>query len=83
MLSKTLATLIERADALGLDAKYVNECSEYLFHKEYELCLDTLVTQLYEFDISIDDQFYNLIKNAAVEMKLSDDDHSFMKELIK
>ncbi|UII31969.1 MafI family immunity protein [Fulvivirga ulvae] len=49
----------------------------------YGKAFDTIITQLYEHDIEIDKEFYDLLESAAKKMKILEEDYSFMKELIR
>lgn len=74
--------LIEAAETLGLREKDLNTARELSAHGEYGLALDTIVTQLFEFDLEIDQQFYDLVQNMAKRMQISEEEYSFMKTQI-
>ncbi len=82
-LNSTLARLIEISKILGLNEGDLNNAREYLIYNEYGLCFDTLITQLYEFDIEINTEFYKLIVQIGELLALDEDSYSFMKELIR
>lgn len=83
LIKNILTVLIESAKTLGLDEQDINTAKEFLEHHEYSLCFDTLITQIYEYDIEIDDEFYEAIIKIASSMNLPFDNYSFMKELIR
>ncbi|MCQ9639769.1 MafI family immunity protein [Chryseobacterium sp. WG14] len=82
-LNNALTRLIEISMALGLNDTDLNNAREYLIHNEYGLCFDTLITQLYEYDIEISIEFYELIGRIGELLNLEESFYSFMKELIR
>ena len=82
-LINTLRILIDIAKQLGLPDSDLMNAIDFLEHDEYGLCFDTIVTQMYEYDIEIDDEFYSLLICISVKLVLSSDSYSFMKELIR
>lgn len=80
---KIVSALIEAAKELGLGDVDINNSTELLENREYGLAFDTIITQLYEYEIEIDDEFYELIVKSAHNMKISEDGYSFMKELVR
>jgi len=75
--------LIEAAEILGLRKEDLNTARELSDHGEYGLALDTIVTQLYEFDLEIDQGFYDLVQNMAKRMQISEEEYSFMTSKIR
>lgn len=82
-LDKALLKLIEIAKTLGLSEFDVNNATEYLINKEYLLSYDTIITQMYEFDLEISNEVYLLISQIGKKMNLADTDYLFMNELIR
>jgi hypothetical protein len=82
-LENILNTLLESTKAIGLSEQDLNNAKEFLEHHEYGLCFDTIITQLYEYDIEIDEDFYEVITKIANKMGLPFESYSFMKELIR
>lgn len=80
---KIVSALIEAAKELGLGDVDINNSTELLENREYGLAFDTIITQLYEYEIEIDDEFYELIVKSAHNMKISEDGYLFMKELVR
>lgn len=80
---KELLTLIERATTLGLNEEDVSTSRSFIENHEYGLCFDTIITQMYEYNITIDSEFYRLIVKIGDSMNLSPETYSFMMELIK
>lgn len=77
-----LLEAIETSKILGLDETDLSIARDYLENNELELCLDTLTTQLYEYDIKITKIFYELIDKIAKRIKLGEEKYIFMKQLI-
>ena len=77
-----LALLIERAKIFGLPTADLNHASGFLLAKEYGLCLNTVVTQLYEYEIRIDDRYFTLIVTVAEKMNMKEESYQYIKELI-
>jgi hypothetical protein len=82
-IPELVSKLIDEASKIGLSSIDVNNAQELLEHKEYGLAFDTIITQLYEFEIEIEQDFYDLIVKNAQKMEISEKEYSFMKELIK
>ena len=80
---RILTALLEGARQLDLSPRDLSSAQEYLEHDEYGVCFDHIVTQMYEYDIAITTDFYNLVVKAANEMKLSENDYSFLQELVR
>ena len=75
--------LINRAKTLGLAEQDVAGAREYIGYNEYGVCFDLIITQLYEFNIGIDNQFYLTISQIAKELNIPSEAYSFIEELIR
>lgn len=82
-MKKKLVALIEGAKILGLPQRDLDSANDFLINHEYGLCYDTVITQLYEYDIEIDNKIYSLISKIAKDLSLSEDDYLFMKDLVR
>jgi hypothetical protein len=82
-LNRTLLALIESANVLELNKKDIKHAKDFFDNQEYGLAFDTIVVQMYEYEIEIDGELYNLIKMIATEMNLPIESYSFMRELIR
>jgi hypothetical protein len=82
-LAKLILALLDAAKALGLYEVDLNNAKNLLDNREYGLSFDTIITQLYEYEIEIDQEFYNLIEVIAKRMDISQERYSFIKELIR
>ncbi|WP_166923964.1 MafI family immunity protein [Flavobacterium poyangense] len=82
-LAKLILALLDTAKALGLYEVDLNNAKNLLYNREYGLAFDTIITQLYEYEIEIDQEFYNLIEVIAKRMDISEERYSFIKELIR
>ena len=80
---KLVSALINAASELGLNKHDINNALNLLENREYGLAFDTIITQLYEYEIEIDNEFYSLIVKVALQMEIPEDKISFMKELIQ
>lgn len=81
-IADALLRLIAEARILGLDDRDLNIAEDFLVHHEFGLCFDTLITQMYEYDIEIDNEFYELMSEIAERLELERESYSFMKQLI-
>ena len=81
-IRKQLAALITRVQQLGLAATDVATVQEYLEYNEYGLCLGHIVTQLYEYEIPIDNEFYHEVEKVAALMSFPEKEYNYIKELI-
>lgn len=81
--AKLLEELILSAQILGLEEQDLLAAQEFLDNYEFGLCFDTIVTQLYEYDIEIDEDYYELIVKIVKILKLKQDDFVYVKELIR
>lgn len=62
-----LKVMIARAALLGLGEEDVGHAQEFLRYNEFGLCFEHIITQLYEYDCKIDQEFYDLIARSVVE----------------
>lgn len=68
-IRKLVLAVIETARKFGLGNDDVNNAMELLDHFEQGLAFDTIITQLYEYEIVIDGEFYALIVHVAKNLK--------------
>jgi hypothetical protein len=83
LMTNLLLALIESAKMLGLKNQDLTNAREFLEHHEFGLCFDTIITQMYEFDIEINNEFYMIVSKVANKMSLPVESYSFMKELVR
>jgi len=76
-------TLLTEATKLGLPQQDVKDAVEMLEHAEYGLCFDIIVTQLYEFDIQITEEFLVLIEQTAACLGMPQEEYAFVRELVR
>lgn len=79
-IKNNLQILINKAQTFGLPSNDIQNAQQYLEYNELELCLDILVQQLYEYEISVDSEFIKIAFQLQCSMKLSND-YTFLKEL--
>lgn len=77
-----LKGLITDATEFGLPDTDVKNAAEFLEYNEWGLCFEIIVTQLYEFDIHIDESFYQKAVAIGESMKLPINKYDFIKRLI-
>ncbi|MGH2667391.1 hypothetical protein [Flavobacterium sp.] len=80
-ISQSLSRLIKKAKILGLNDIDVQNSTEMLEHNEFELCLDIVLTQLYEYDIKIDEEFYDLSLVILSNLKINIKEYDYIEEL--
>lgn len=80
---KELKNLLETSSRFEIRQKDLKDALEFLEHGEYELCFDTLVTQMYEYEVAINEDFYQLLCKVGNKLKLPSSRYLFMKELVK
>lgn len=82
LLKRLLKNIITRAEEFNLPAEDIANSRQYLDNNEFGLCLDTIVTQLFEHDIKVDHELYQMAKQAAEEMRLPAESVEILKPLI-
>ena len=72
MLVDALLKIMEVARILGLSENDLKSAKDYLVHNELGLCFDTIITQLYEYDIEIDnkDEEIEMLENKETTDKI-------------
>jgi len=83
ILINDLLKLIEVAKILALKENDLRNAKDYLLHNEFGLCFETIITQMYEDDIKIDNEIYKSISKIGESINLVQDSYCFMKELIR
>ncbi len=81
-LKKMLTELMADAEKFGLPERDINNAVQYFDYFEYGPCFDTIVEQLFEYNIEIDEHFYELCRSIALKMELPEKDYAYLKELI-
>ena len=66
ILTNALLKLVEIASVLGLDENSLRNSKDFLAHNEFGLCFDSIITQMYECDIEIDNDSYKTTTPASV-----------------
>jgi len=82
-INSQIRTLAAKCRLLGLPEQDCVNANDFLQYREYGLAFDTILTQMYEFDIPIDTELYQQIETIAQRMSLSAEDYAFMAELIR
>lgn len=79
---KSLLSFIKMAEQMGLQSVDAENARDLFLHHEFELCFDTVITQLYEHRIKISSEFYNLACGISDELKIEGKNYAFLKELL-
>lgn len=66
----------------GLSEEDRENVIEYVEYNEFGVAYELLCTQLYEFDIKISIEDYELIKQIGKRMKLEPSEWTYLKEII-
>ena len=74
--------LIDRAIEFGLPNIDIVFATEFLEYNEYGLCLDQIASQLYEYNITIDDECYNIVRQLSNLMNISPTEYDYLSELL-
>ncbi|WP_185731234.1 MafI family immunity protein [Larkinella rosea] len=82
-LDTDIFDLIFKCSSLGLPEKDSNDARSYLENNERGLAFDTLLTQIYEYDILIDGDIYRQIEAIARELSINAEDYAFITKLIR
>lgn len=83
MHQQLFQSIIDSSRISGLKENDILTAEEYLKHNELGLCLDTIVTQLYEDNILITNDLYVLIDKAAKEINIPLKDYKFINDLVR
>lgn len=81
-LENAIISLIDRAEAFGIPEQDIRNANEMLAATEYEVAWDTIVRQIYEYKIPIDEAFYAQVKIIAKALRITSKDYGFLRELI-
>jgi len=82
-LKEIISLQINTAKALGARPEDIEIAQEYLREGEYGLAWDQLVSQMYEYQINIDQDYYDLVAEIAQKMRIGENEYSFLREVIK
>jgi hypothetical protein len=82
-LNQMLVSFLAKAKSHGLHDRDYKIAKEYLAHLEYGLCFEMIVTQLYEFDIKIDQETMYLINAIGEMMQMPTKSYLFANELVQ
>lgn len=76
-----LAELIGAAKAAGLPELDVMNATEALEHNEFGDALDTILVQLFEYEVRVETGFIAKAREACHSMQLDWDQYSFVESL--
>ena len=78
-----LVKFIDHARSFGILNEDSKNAEDFLKNDEFVLCFDTIITQLYEFDVEINEEFYLIADQIGRSLGLEPETYSYIKELIK
>lgn len=81
VLRMLITELIGAAKAAGLPELDVRNAREALEHNEFRVALDTILTQLFEYDVRVHSNFIAKAREACHSMELDWDQYSFVESL--
>lgn len=76
-------TLLTGAAALGLPQRDVTNAAEMFEQAEWALGFDIIVQQLYEFEVEITAEFFQLTEKTAACLRIPLEEYLFTKQLIR
>ncbi|WP_409014535.1 MULTISPECIES: MafI family immunity protein [Dyadobacter] len=82
-LNTEIRDLISKCESFGLPEKDCIEASSFLDYHEFGLAFDTIVTQMFEYNILIDSELYLQIEVIARKMSLSGQEYEYISKLIR
>ena len=78
---KKLQNLLGKVEVL-LNSNDYNNANEAICHGEYGIAFDIIVTQLYQYDVTITQSIFDLIEECGEILKLRKQEWDFMKSQI-
>jgi len=81
-IEKDLDVFLKRATELGLPASDVENAKEALDANEWEVCFDTIATQMYEYEKPIDLGFLELGFRIVKQLGIHGRQYIFLEELL-
>ncbi|GAO44444.1 hypothetical protein [Flavihumibacter petaseus] len=82
-MRRLLTEIVEKAGVSGLPKSDLDNARELLKNNEFGLCLDVVVTQVYEHEILIEFGFYELLKEAAAIIGIPCEEIDFIRKLVR
>lgn len=80
---KRLKDLVERASSIGLRAEDRNAMDDFIANHEFGLALDTLVTQLHEYDVEVPLDFYEEVEKLCILYGLQETDYTYLYQVVR
>jgi hypothetical protein len=81
-MKQTLKSILARSARLGLPKAHLELAREFLDGHEFGLCLDTIVTQVCEEGVRVDERFYLEVKAAAEKIGLAREKVERVREML-
>jgi hypothetical protein len=82
-VKQAIINLIYQAKTLGLPDRDCLISQEFLQHNEFGLAFDQIITQLYEYNVNINDEFCQQVTAIADAIKISPKEYSCILELVR
>ena len=77
-----ITELIDISEAAGLPELDLKNATESLEHNEFEDALNTILVQLFEYDVRLESSFIARARVACDSMQIDWDRYSFVESLI-
>jgi hypothetical protein len=81
-MKQTLKSILARAGALGLAQAHLDLAREFLDGHEFGLCLDTIITQVCEEGVRVDEGFFVEVAGAARKLGLAEEKVERVREML-
>ena len=78
-----LKLLLIEAKRIGLPNQDIEAATEFLEHNEHFLCLDTVATQAYEYNLAVSDYFCDLVSKTANRIGITPNEYFYLQNLPK
>jgi hypothetical protein len=82
-LEHLISLQIDKAIVLGARPEDIEIAREYLREGKYGLAWDQLVSQIYEYQINIDQDYYNPVEEIAQKMRIGEKEYNLLRELVQ
>jgi hypothetical protein len=79
-MEKELLNLIEDALRLGLTKQDAKNATDFVIHREWGIAFDVVVSQVYEYDIQVNQAFVDSVFRIARLLELPDEEYLYIKD---
>lgn len=81
-MKKRISDLLLKAKNLGLSNGDTDVIENFIKNGEFKVAIEWLIDQLYEFDIQIDQDFYDQASEIASELRIRNDKADLLRSLL-